>query len=107
MYDNETGAMQALRDIHTAQTQCSSKIGRYAASLKELEQLGTIDSALVTGIKKGYRYQLAKTENGYTINASPNSFNGTGTRSFFSDQTRLIDSHYGPEMATADDPVVN
>jgi hypothetical protein len=106
MNDNETSAVRELREIHTAQARYSSEAGHYATSLKELETAGTIDAALATGIKKGYRYQLARTENGYTISAAPNAFNNTGTRSFYSDQTKVIRSHSGAEAATAEDPVV-
>ena len=106
MDDNESSAIEQVRELHIAQTQYFTRVGRYAASLKELEEAGIIDSALATGEKKGYRYQLAKAVNGYTITAAPNAFNGSGVRNFYSDQTKVIHQHHGRELATVQDPQV-
>jgi hypothetical protein len=104
MADNEASAIAEIREIHTAQTRYCSQLGHYAASLKELEKGGFIDTTLATDIHKGYRYRVESTENGYTISAIPNAFNDTGGRSFFSDQTKLIHQHHGPEVASTADP---
>jgi hypothetical protein len=106
MYDNETGAIGEVRTIQTAQTRYFFQFGRWAGSLKELESAGMIDAELSSGIRMGYRYQLTRTENGYAIGATPNAFNTTGSRSFYSDQAMVIHEHHGPDMATAGDPAI-
>jgi hypothetical protein len=99
MYDNESGAIAEVRTIQAAQTRHFAKFGRWAGSRKELESAGMIDAELSPGVKTGYRYQLTQTENRYTIGATPNAFNSTGSRSFYSDQTMGIHEHRGPATA--------
>ena len=41
------------------------------------------------------------TPGGYTLTVTPESYNGSGRRSFFSDQTMVIRENWGPEPATA------
>ena len=106
MYDNEKGAIAEVRTIQTAQTRYFAQSGRWAGSLKELESAGLIDAELSSGHKTGYRYQLTQTEDGYTIGATPNAFNESGSRSFYSDQTMVIHEHRGPTVATAGDPAL-
>lgn len=106
MYDNESGAIAEVRTIQAAQTRHFAQFGRWAGSLKELESAGMIDAELSSGHKMGYRYQLTQTEKGYTIGATPNAFNDTGSRSFYSDQTMVIREHRGPAVATAGDPTL-
>jgi hypothetical protein len=102
MYKQEVAAIAAVRTIHTAQTQYRSNFHRYAGSLQELAAAGTIQ--LATGANLGYSFEMAGTQDGYTINARPAAFNSTGSRTFYSDQTMVIHEHYGPEPATAQDP---
>ena len=99
MHDNESGAIAEVRTIQAAQTRHFAQFGRWAGSLKELESGGMLDAELSSGIKTGYRYQLTQTENGYTIGATPNVFDSTGSRSFYSDQTMGIHEHRGPATA--------
>ena len=106
MYDNESGAIGEVRTIQAAQTRHFAQFGRWAGSLKELETVGMIGAELSSGIKTGYRYQLTQTQNGYTICATPNAFNSTGSRSFYSDQTMVIHEHRGPATATSGDPAL-
>ena len=101
---NEAAAVAAIRTIHTAQIQYFSQFRRYAESLSELGKSDILDPKLANGIRNGYRFQLARTEGGYTLTAEPNSFNDTGSRSFYSDQTMLIHQHRGAGMATPQDP---
>ena len=106
MYDNEKGAIAEVRTIQTAQTRYFAQFGRWAGSLKELESAGIIDGELLSGQRAGYRYELTQTESGYTISATPNAFNDTGSRSFCSDQTMVIHEHRGSAVATAGDPAI-
>jgi hypothetical protein len=106
MADNEASAITEVRQVQNAQTRYCSQIGHYAASLGELEKAGFIDAKLANVIHNGYRYRLGSTQNGYTISATPNAFDDTGGRSFFSDETKVIHQHNGPEVASAADPEV-
>jgi type IV pilus assembly protein PilA len=110
MYAQETAAISHIRTIHTAQTQYFSQFGRYAASLAELgppvsgsvnaSSADLIPGDLASGEKGGYKFVLAASPLGYTINASPSVFNSTGSRTFFSDQSLVIRENYGQEPAT-------
>jgi len=111
MYTRETAAIQAIKAIHTAEVQYQSQFGRYAASLTELgpPASGTANTSaadligndLANGEKQGYKFIVAATTGGYTINANPVSYNTSGSRSFYSDQSMVIHENYGPEPATA------
>lgn len=103
MHGNETFAIEEVRRIQTAQTRYFSQFGVWAGSLKELEAAGMIDAELSSGRKMGYQYQISKAGNGYTITATPNAFNKTGSRSFYSDETMVIHEHHGPDIATPRD----
>jgi type IV pilus assembly protein PilA len=116
MLAQETGAIAAIRTIHTAQVLYYSQFGRYATSLAELgpptsgaadaAAADLIDATLASGFKNGYRFTLAGTRDGtYTIAALPIS-NEPERRTFYSDQTMAIHEHLGPVPAGADDPVL-
>lgn len=104
MAGNEAKAITEIHEIQVAQMRYRSRLGHYAASLRELQNAGLIDASLAAEIHNGYRYHLESTGDGYTVGATPNAFNETGSRSFFSDQTKLIHEHNGPEVASVLDP---
>ncbi len=114
MYSQETAALGAIRTIHTAQVQYYSQYGRYATSLTELgppasgsanpSAADLIGNDLAGGDKSGYKFTLTGNPGGYQINASPEAFNSSGSRTFFSDQSMVIHQNYGPEPATANSP---
>jgi len=114
MYTQEVAALQAIRTIHTAQTQYLSQYNRYATSLAELgpPASGTpnasasdlIDNNLASGKKQQYVFTITSSQGGYVVNAAPLSFGSDGSRTFYSDQTMTVHEHYGPEPATAQDP---
>jgi prepilin-type N-terminal cleavage/methylation domain-containing protein len=111
MYSQETAAIGALRTLHTAQVQYNSQFGKFAQSLTELgpPQSGAagpaaadlIGNDLSGGEKSGYKFTLTGNPGGYVINANPQAFNSTGSRTFYSDQTMVIRENYGQEPATA------
>lgn len=111
MYTRETAAIEAVRTVNTAEVQYQSQYGRYAASLTELgppasgaptpSSADLIGNDLANGEKQGYKFVIAATQGGYTINATPLTYGSSGSRSFFSDQTMQIRENYGPEPATA------
>jgi type IV pilus assembly protein PilA len=110
MYSQETAAIGAIRTIHTAQVQYMSTFGRFATSLLELGPPASggpsaaaadlIGNDLAQGEKSGYRFTVTGNQGGYAINASPISYNTTGSRTFYSDQSMVIHENYGPEPAT-------
>lgn len=114
-YATEMAAMKTITTIHTAETQYFSQYGKFAGALVELgppssggasaASADLIPAGLAqTGESSGYKYNLAVTANGYTINANPTAFGTTGSRTFFSDQSMTIHQHAGQEPATAADP---
>jgi prepilin-type N-terminal cleavage/methylation domain-containing protein len=110
MYSQETAAIAAIRTLHTAQVQFYSQYNRYAASLTELgppasgsanaSAADLIGNDLSGGAKSGYKFTLSANQGGYVINANPEAFNSSGSRTFYSDQSMVIRENYGPEPAT-------
>ena len=111
IFVRETAALKAIQTIHTMQIQYQSQYGRYANSLAELGPPASgaaspaaadlIPTDLASGLKQGYKFTVAGTPGGYTINANPVVFNSDGTKTFYSDQTMVVRVNYGPEPATA------
>jgi len=114
MYTQETAAIAAVKAIHTAQVQYYSQFNRYATSLAELgppasgqanaSAADMIGNDLANGLKQGYKFTVTGAQGGYTVLAVPETYNTSGSRTFFSDQSMVIHEHYGPEPATAQDP---
>ncbi len=112
MSAHETAAIQAIRTIHAVQTQYYSQFGRYAASMAELGPPATggaagpaaadlISADFASGKKSGYIFAVAATPTGYQVTATPEQFNGSGRRTFYSDQTLVIRNNWSQEMANA------
>src|ERR1035441_4597617 len=82
MYAQETAALKALQTLNTAQVQYNSQFGRYARSLAELRAPASnrILPDLASGEKQGYKFPLAETPEGYSIQAAPTVFGSTGSR---------------------------
>jgi type IV pilus assembly protein PilA len=107
----QTGAIAAIRTLHTAQVEFYSRYGRYAASLTELgpppsgaaspSAADLISNDLAVGEKSGYKLALTATPDGYAINADPVAFNSRAGRTFYSDQTLVIRENLGWEPATS------
>jgi type IV pilus assembly protein PilA len=117
MSAQEMAAMRTITTIHTAQVQYFSQFGKFATTLAELgppasgaagpSAADLIPGGLATtGEGSGYKYILAMTPTGYTINANPDTFGLTGGRTFFSDQSLTIHQHFGQEPASLTDPEV-
>jgi len=114
MYSQETAAIGAIRTLHTAQVQYYSQYGRYATSLTELgpptsgaaspAAADLIGNDLAGGTKQGYKFTLTGNASGYAINANPEAFGNSGSRTFYSDQSMVVHQNYGPENATANSP---
>ena len=114
MYSQETAAIGAIRTLHTAQVQYYSQYGKYATPLVELGPPASgaaspaasdlIGNDLSGGTKSGYKFTLTGNQGGYVINANPEIFNSSGSRTFYSDQSMVIRQNYGQEPATANSP---
>lgn len=112
MNAQEMRAASELRTINTAQQQYISQFGHYATSLAELgpptggnaaegpSASGLIPAGLATGVSSGYNFTVNGTAGGYSVLAVPQTYNGTGRRSFFSDQSLTIHQNWGQEPAT-------
>ena len=102
MFAYEMAAIRTLHTLNTAQTQYFSTYGRWATTLAELgppPSGGTASSAatsdlisadLALGSKSGYSFTMVGSPQGYTVTATPQVYNTTGTRSFFTDQSTVI-----------------
>jgi prepilin-type N-terminal cleavage/methylation domain-containing protein len=116
MHSQEMAAMRQIQTLHTAQTQYFSQFGRYAVTLAELgppasgqdgpSAANLIPGDLALGVKTGYNFTVQSTPTGYAVIAQPVTYNGTGRRSFYSDQSMVIREHWGPEAATAQSPEI-
>ena len=114
MQTQEMAAVQEIQNIHKAQAMYYSTFQRYATKLEELGpptggQTGPaaadlIPGEMAKGTKAGYNFVLQGGPGGYTISANPVTFNGTGRRTFFSDQSLVIRQNWGPEPATVTSP---
>ena len=112
----ETAAIKAVTTIHTAQAQYQSQFGKFAPALLNLAPpasgyptvlaAGLIDPDLASGDRGGYRYNLQSTEEGYIVTALPVTFNSSGRRSFYSDETLVLRQSSTPDPATAASPQV-
>lgn len=116
MYAQEMAAIQAIRTVHTGQTQYYSTYGKYAATLAELgpptsgnpgpQASDLIPEDLALGEKQGYKFTLTATPGGYVINASPVAFGTSGSRTFWSDQGMAVRFNTTQEPATATSPLL-
>jgi len=80
--------------------------GIYAVSLGSLSASKRIASVLASGTKDGYTFTVSTgTGNAtYTIDARPITYDETGTRSFFADETGVIRYTTEDRPATSEDP---
>ena len=111
MAARETAAVAAIKTIHTVEVQYQSQYGRYATSLAELgppvsgnpsaSSADLIGNDLSNGEKQGYKFTLTGTPGGYVILAAPVSYNSSGSKNYYSDQSMVVRINEGPEPATA------
>jgi type IV pilus assembly protein PilA len=115
MNAQETAAISQIETIHKAETMYYSQFGRYATSLAELgppsgggnaspTSADLIPTSLSMGENTGYVFAVQGTPTGYSVTAVPKSFNSSGRRTFYSDQTLVIHQNWGQEPATPQSP---
>ena len=113
----EMAAIRTLQTLNTGQVQFFSTYGRFAATLMEMGPApgGAARSAtgadlisedLAIGLKSGYIFTMVGTPSGYTINADPQVYEVTGSRSFYTDHSNIIRQHPGNEPASENDPEI-
>ncbi len=116
MSAHEMAAIRQITTIHQAETQYYSQFGKYASSLAELGPPASgapgpnaaelIPKNLAEGKNSGYIFNVAPTPTGYAVTAVPETYNGSGRRTFYSDQTLVIRNNWSQEPATATSPEI-
>ena len=98
---NESSAIGSVRTLGTAQATYQSTKGKgkeFSLTLADLQTEGHIDSALSSGAKSGFDFEMtgnvstATTPSYFDTNANPQSAGvfGTGNRSFYSNETYVL-----------------
>jgi hypothetical protein len=101
-YVAELSALADIKTLQTDEVQYFAQHRQFACSLAALNPSGdwTRDE------KDGYRFTLTCVGDSYRIAAAPVAFNVTGTRTFFSDASRVVHENDGPEPATVNSKIV-
>ena len=90
---NEASAISSLRTLTTVNEQYRTRFQAYPDVLGSLQAEGYIDTVLAAGAKSGYTFTYAPGANvtaEWTCTANPTSFQVTGDRYFFVDQSGVI-----------------
>ncbi len=116
MAAHEMAAIRQITTIHQAETQYYSQFGRYAVSLTELGPPASgnpgpaaadlIPKVLADGKNSGYVFAVQASPTGYAVTATPEAFNSSGRRTFFSDQTLVVRNNWSQEMANVNSPEI-
>jgi len=106
---DEGSAIQALRNIATAQTQAKTTRGAYA-DFDSLVQAGFLDQRFAGSnpILRGYRFAMTASENEFVVNADPPAQTGsaTGSRHLYLDSTENAIHVNSSQPATKQDPLL-
>ena len=113
----EMASIRTLHALNTAQVQYFSTYGRYASTLNELGPTAGNSTAsaaaadlipgdLASGLASGYTFTMVGTPAGYTVSADPQTYNVTGSRSFYTDHSNIIRQHMGEGGASEKDPEI-
>jgi type IV pilus assembly protein PilA len=116
MSAHEMAAIREITTIHQAETQYYSQFGKFAESLTQLGPPASgapgpnaaeiIPKGLSDGKASGYVFNVAATATGYAVTAIPETYNGSGRRTFYSDQTLVIRNNWSQEPATVASPEI-
>jgi|SRR5579862_2053972 type IV pilus assembly protein PilA len=116
MAAHESATITEIGTIHQAEIQYYSQFGQYASSLAQLGPPASgaagpsaaeiIPKNLADGRASGYIFTVTATPTGYAINANPEQFGSSGSRTFYSDQTLVIRNNYTQEPATVSSPAI-
>jgi type IV pilus assembly protein PilA len=116
MAAHEMAAIRQVTTIHQAETQYYSQFGKYAETLAELGPPASgaaspaaadlIPKNLSDGKNSGYVFSVQANPTGYAVTAVPETFNSSGRRTFFSDQTLVIRNNWSQDPATPQSPEI-
>jgi prepilin-type N-terminal cleavage/methylation domain-containing protein len=116
MAAHESAVIQQIKTLHQGEIQYYSQFGQYATSLTQLGPPASgaagptaadiIPKNLADGHASGYIFTVTGTPTGYAINAVPEQFGSSGSRTFYSDQTLVTRNNYTQEPATANSPAI-
>jgi type IV pilus assembly protein PilA len=116
MSAHESATITEIQSIHQAEIQYYSQFGQYASALSQLGPPASgaagpaaaeiLPKNLADGHASGYVFTVTSTPTGYAINANPEQFGSSGTRTFYSDQTLVIRNNYTQEPATVNSPAI-
>lgn len=89
---NESAAVAALRTIASSAISYRSVNAAYPAALTNLSDAVPpyIDAVLGAGAKNGYDFALTGAANSFTATARPDTYQTTGERGFFVDESGVI-----------------
>ncbi|MDD4900380.1 MAG: prepilin-type N-terminal cleavage/methylation domain-containing protein [Candidatus Omnitrophica bacterium] len=89
---NEAAAVSALKTIASSAISFRSVNAAYPANLAALSGATPpyIDAVLGGGAKQGYNFALTGAANTFTATARPQTYQTTGVRSFFVDESGVI-----------------
>jgi prepilin-type N-terminal cleavage/methylation domain-containing protein len=116
MSAHEMAAIRQITTIHQAETQYYSQFGNYATSLAQLGPPASgspgpnaaeiIPKGLADGKASGYIFAVEGIPTGYAVTAVPETFNSSGRRTFYSDQTLVIRNNWSQEPANVSSPEI-
>ena len=116
MASREMAAIREIQTIQTAQAQYYAQFGAYAKVLAQLgppangpdgrDGPGLIPEDLAAGRHQGHQFTVTGDAAGYVIQVVPEKFGGTGSRTFYSDESLVIRNNFGPEPATKESPPI-
>jgi type II secretory pathway pseudopilin PulG len=111
---NEGSAINALRNIHTAEMSYQATAGRgHFGTLAELEGQNLINAQLASGTRSGYKFAVDASlkdfegSPAFAVVAVPTDYPSTGKRSFFIDETGVIrgEDNHGLEATQSAPPL--
>ena len=102
---NESAAVGAVKTVVSAAISYRSVNTAYPANLSELSNADPeyIDDVLGSGDKQGYSFDLDGDTNTFEVVAYPQTYQTTGVRSFFADESGVIRSTDAEANATVSD----
>ena len=101
---NEASAISTVRNIVSAEMSYSVTMGAgQYGTMAALASNGLVDSVVASGTKEGYTFVVTPGASSltFTTDARPVTYNNTGIRSFYADESGVIRSTTADAKATA------
>ena len=107
---NEATAIAAMKTLSTAMEsyRAAQTPPAYPATLTPLNTSTPpyIDNVLAAGLKSGYNFTLSGSTNTFTVFATPQTTNVTGSRSFYVDHSGVVRASTPGAAVTATSPPI-